>query len=252
MANPRPKFSESTNIALVTQVMRVCPLCDKSLFYTKNGKSHKYYEIAHIYPLNPKPDEIILLATEEKLSSDMNHEANLMALCVGCHTKFDKPRTVDEYRALVGIKKELIKLAQQNLLMTQYEIEEDLKSVIESLYSEDLLPLSDIDFHIKTVDQKLNESINNLTRRKIKNYVAEYYLFVKQRFVEMDANNPDSANLIASQVKTFYLKQKKTCSSQQEIFKNIVAWINSKTKPKTAEAGEILASFFVQNCEVFE
>jgi hypothetical protein len=38
---------------------------------------------------------------------------------------------------------------------------------------------------------------------------------------------------------------------QQTIFENIVAWLNAKTHPEIPDATEILASFYVQNCEVF-
>ena len=64
--------------------------------------------------------------------------------------------------------------------------------------------------------------------------------------------NPDSAYLISTQIKSFYLKQKILESSQQKIFNNIVDWIHNKTHPETNDAAEIIASFFVQNCEIFE
>ena len=113
MSNKRKTFSSAQNVALVTQVNRICPLCDTPLFYMKNGKSYKKYEIAHIYPLNPKVDEIQLLKGEERLSDDLNHENNLIPLCKSCHIKLDKPRTLYEYRDLIKIKKSLIKNEEQ-------------------------------------------------------------------------------------------------------------------------------------------
>jgi hypothetical protein len=252
MSNPRPHFLDSQHIALVTQVNRICPLCDKELFYKKNGRSFKRYEIAHIYPLNPTPPEAILLQDESRLSTDVNHEDNLIPLCAACHLEFDKPRTVAEYRELYNIKKELIKNASHHVVMSQYQIEEDIRHVIDSLYSTDPFPEAPIAFDLKEIDDKLDGSINNLTKRKIQSNVTDYYLFIKQRFAELDAANPDSASLISAQIKAYYLKQKTTCDSQQEIFKNIVTWINMRTRPKTIEVAEIIASFFVQNCEVFE
>jgi len=58
--------------------------------------------------------------------------------------------------------------------------------------------------------------------------------------------------MISQQIKVFYLKQKRFGYDQQVIFENIVYWINSKTKPNSNDAAEILASFFIQNCEIFE
>ena len=252
MSNPRPHFLDSQHIALVTQVNRICPLCDKELFYKKNGKSFKRYEIAHIYPLNPTPIEAILLQHEKRLSSDVNHEDNLIPLCAACHLEFDKPRTTEEYNQLHDIKKGLIKNASHYAVMSQYQIEEDIRHVVDSLYSSDPLPEAAIAFDLKEINEKLDGTINNLTKRKIQSNVTDYYFLIKQRFADLDAANPDSANLISAQIKAYYLKQRNTCDSQQEIFKNIVTWINMRTRPKTIEVAEIIASFFVQNCEVFE
>lgn len=252
MANARPTFSTSQNTALVVQVGRICPLCATPLFYKKNGKSQKKYELAHIYPLNPKPDELILLKNEERLSTDVNHDHNLIPLCVTCHTKFDKPRTIADYRELVKIKKNLIKKDEQQSLWEQYPIEADIRRVIDALYSDDPIPDVDLSLDPKKLDTKLNGAITNVTKRKIKNNVATYYKYVKDKLADVDAGNPGAANLIATEVKLFYFKQKTLCTSQQEIFTNVVEWISIKTNPQTSDAAEIVASFFIQNCEVFE
>ena len=253
MSNKRKTVSDSQNIKLVTQVNSICPSCGVPLFYPKNGSSHKQYQIAHIYPLNPKADEIQLLKNEGRLSEDINHEDNLIPLCLMCHTRFDKPRTVEEYNGLMKIKKSLIKKEYQQGLQQQYQIEDDISMVIESLYVDDISnEVCDIDFVPKNVDRKLNDSISNLTKRKIKNNVTDYFIFVKNKFISMAEIHPDSANLISTQIKGYYLKQKTLELSQQEIFTNIVEWIHAKTHPKTDDAAEIIASFFIQNCEIFE
>ena len=61
MSNPRKQYSDAQNVALLSQVSRVCPLCAEPLFYRKGRKSFKNYEIAHIYPLNPSQEEKLLL-----------------------------------------------------------------------------------------------------------------------------------------------------------------------------------------------
>src|SRR5690554_5181643 len=101
MSNIRKKYSDAQNVALLSQVSRVCPLCSEPLFYKKAGKSFKSYEIAHIYPLNPTAQEKVLLEHEERLCNDVNDENNVIPLCEICHGKFDKPRTAEEYRKLL-------------------------------------------------------------------------------------------------------------------------------------------------------
>lgn len=253
MANKRKSYTPAQNIALVTQVDGVCPLCNGSLFYMKNGSSYKDYEIAHIYPLNPTEDEEELLKNEERLSNDVNHEDNVISLCKGCHGKYDKPRTVKEYRQLAEIKKQLIKRSNQQDIWKQYQIEEDIGFIIEALYSEESPDLNiEIKYSSKEVDRKLDNTITNLTKRKIKDNVSGYFVFIREKFALMDQISPDLSDLISTQIKSYYKKQKNLNLTQQEIFDNIVSWIIAKTKPKTNDAAEILTSFFIQNCEVFE
>jgi C-terminal domain 11 of the ABC-three component (ABC-3C) systems/HNH endonuclease len=253
MGNKRVTYTPAQNIFLVGQVNGICPLCAEPLFYKKRGKSYKNYEIAHIYPLNPTKEEINLLADEKRLSEDVNDEDNVIPLCDGCHTKFDKPRTVEEYRMLVGIKKRINNIHKQKNIWKQYKIEDEIAKIIDVLYTElDFDDKCEIIFKAKKVDEKLNDSMTNPTKRKIKNNVQDYYIIIRDKFASLDHEKPDLSEIISCQIKTYYLKQKIMGLNQQQIFDNIVSWIHEKTKAETLDSAEILTSFFVQNCEVFE
>lgn len=252
MSNLRKKYSDAQNVALLSQVSRICPLCSEPLFYKKDGKSFKNYEIAHIYPLNPTPEEKALLEHEGRLSDDVNDENNVIPLCEICHGKFDKPRTVEEYRMLFEMKKRLIERSGQEAIWKRYAIEEEIGKIIESIYDDpSLAEDAEIEFVPKEVDEKLDSTISRPTKNKIKNNVREYFVFIKNKFSELDGAELDLSEIISLQIKTYYLKQKNMGLNQQVIFENIVAWIHAKTKPKTNDAAEILASFFIQNCEIF-
>ena len=104
----------------------------------KNGRIYRTFEVAHIYPANPKPDEIILLSNEERLSEDVNDLKNVIAVCRICHKKFDTPRTIDEYRKWVRMKKQIL---QENEIKDNYisfNIEEDIITIIDRLNSVDI------------------------------------------------------------------------------------------------------------------
>lgn len=98
MNNKRKKYSPAEELCLTTQVDGKCPLCGSALFYVKKSNSYKAYELAHIYPLSPTPEEIEELKNEPLLHSDVNHPDNIIPLCLACHGRFDKPRTAKEYR----------------------------------------------------------------------------------------------------------------------------------------------------------
>lgn len=253
MAVNRPSYTAAEETGFTTEVGGKCPLCGKPLFKKKGKKQFKRYEIAHIYPLNPKPEEVAELENEEKLSSDPNAFENLVALCIECHDQFDNPRTAAEYRNLVEIKRGLLRRIEQQRIQYLYKINDDIRHVIDGLNSISELPASgELNYDPKRIDDKLDSSMPFPTRIKIKHNVSDYYQYVRSLFEEVERASPAASELISSQVKTFYLEQKVLDLSQHEIFLNVVDWIAGKTKPATIESAEIVASYFVQNCEVFE
>jgi hypothetical protein len=254
MANARRSYGPADEIALTTQVGGYCPLCGRKLFYTKRSRSQKAYELAHVYPLNPRLEELEELKGVSLLHSDLNHPDNLIPLCTDCHTRFDKPRTRQEYEVLAEIKRKLIAASLQRALLDSYPLESDIARIIERLYEVTLFDgsIPTLDPQARDVDEKFDSTMPVPTRRKIKHAIADYYLHVKECFREIEFETPVASSLIFSQVHSFYLKQSSLGLPQAEIFSHVVDWISSATAPETTESAEIVASFFVQSCEVFE
>lgn len=253
MNDNRRAYSPTEQLALATQVDGKCPLCGALLFYIKKSKSYKAYELAHIYPLNPKPSEIEELKNETQLHQDVNHPNNLIPLCITCHGKFDKPRTAEEYKELAAKKYALIRRAEQQEIQADYQIENDIRKVIEGLYVDDnTFEVLDLEYDPKSLTDKFDNSMPLPTQQKIKHNVADYYQYIKTKFLEIERESPRASDLIYSQVKTYYLKQTSLGLPQQEVFANMVGWFYARTQPETVEAAEIVTSFFIQNCEVFE
>ena len=157
------------------------------------------------------------------------------------------------YEIVPRIKKVLIAKGKQQNLWHQYQIEKDIEKLITALYDEDALASSDeLEFEPKKIEHKVDNTMSNLTKRKIKNNVSDYFRFIKKRLFSIDSENPGAADIILLQVRHYYLKQKQKEKNQQTIYDNIVKWILKKTNSPSVDAADILASFFVQNCEVFE
>ncbi len=176
-------------------------------------------------------------------------------MCLVCHGRFDKPRTVPEYRELVSVKKTLQKQAEERELWYEYNLESDIRQIIETLSNleeTDDECKSQFSYDVRKVDQKTDASLSNLTKQKIKTNVRYYFNEVRKTFAAVDSEKLNTANIIASQVKIYYLKQKQKKFSQQEIYDNCVKWIDAKTKHRSSDACEIIVSFFIQNCEVFD
>ncbi|WP_085523865.1 ABC-three component system protein [Tuberibacillus sp. Marseille-P3662] len=252
MSPKRRKLTPNENAILLSEVENMCPLCTKSLMYEKNGKTNKIFEAAHIFPLNPTSHEAQLLSDEEKLNEDVNHVDNFIALCRDCHKKFDNPRTEEEYRKLVKIKKSLIKRTQTRENYFNYGIETEIKEILMTLVEDEVesksIPLS---MNALRLEDKANKTLTVLTKRRIRGEITDYYLYIQKQFRLLNKQYPNSFDMILSQVKTFYLKLRKTESSQEEIFNRMTEWLSKKTENSNINACSIIISFFIQNCEVF-
>ncbi|EMI3505919.1 TPA: HNH endonuclease [Bacillus cereus] len=252
MSNARRNPTDNEAILLVNEVDNLCPLCSLTLMYEKKGQKKKRYEAAHIYPLNPTKEESETLKNEERLHEDVNHLNNFIALCRSCHKQFDHPRTVEEYRKLFSLKKSIIARNEMRDKYHDYQIETEIKRIIFKLVEDssegNLVPLETSALRL---DEKANDTLTVLTKRKIRNDINDYYIYIREQFNQLDKEVPDSFELIASQVRTFYLKLKKTESSQKKIYDQLTEWLSKKTENSTEDACGIIISFFIQNCEVF-
>jgi len=58
VANDRIKYSEAHQSVLLSQVNRVCTLCAKPQYYKNKSQTYEDYQLAHVYRLNTKPEEL--------------------------------------------------------------------------------------------------------------------------------------------------------------------------------------------------
>ncbi|CAM3061277.1 ABC-three component system protein [Paenibacillus sediminis] len=250
-ARREPTPNES--IVLFNEVDGLCPLCNKSLMRSKNKAKVKIFEAAHIYPLNPTNEEIELLKNEERLTLDVNDLDNFIALCRECHKVFDHPRTVEEYRLLYNIKKNIISRNMTKEKFHEYPMEYEIREVLLKLIGEtNETNLTKLQLEAHKLDDKANESLTNFTKRKIRNDITDYYLFIKEEFKQLDKEHPKSFAKIASQVRSFFTQIDSIEESQEKIYEIVTEWLSKKTQNTSKTACEIITSFFVQNCEVFD
>lgn len=251
MGEKRVNWSSIQLLILYNQVNGICPMCQKPLWYEKNGQKYKAFEVAHIYPLNPTEQEIKILENEPKLfQRDKNDLSNVIALCPNCHTYVDKPTTIETYKKLYDLKKKFIENDKIEALYSSYTIEEDITNIINAMMSGLNNTTEQIEYKLINVDRKITSN-NILLRNKVRTDVSQYYLFIKNLFCEMDKTNLGTFELIAGQIKAFYLKINTISDNQEEIYNHIAEWLYDKYKIGSKEAYKIIVSFFIQDCEVF-
>lgn len=244
-------MSEDEKILLFNEVDGFCPFCGKSLMEKKQSRKYvRQFEIAHIYPLNPSKSECWLQG-EEKLSEDVNSIENLIAVCHNCHKKYDTHKTVSDYRKWVKVKKNLIEASKQKLYYSNFKIEEEIKSILEKLNNENIgNEFLELSLTSLAVDQKANKTLTPLVKRSIKYNIVEYFNFIKHELSEMDKLSPRKSELIASEMKSFYLKTFEENQNQDFIYEHMVKWLNKKTENYSEKACEIIIAYFIQDCEV--
>lgn len=251
MGETRKKWTDVQLAILYNQVNGICPMCQKVLWYEKNNQIKKWFEVAHIYPLNPSTEEKEILKNEPVLfDKDKNDLNNVIALCPNCHTYVDNPTTLETYRKLYDLKKKFIDNDKISLLYSSYIIEEDIIKIVNAMASGLNNDIEKIQYDLIKVDNKIDDK-RIVLRNKVKFDVSQYYLFIRNLFLEIEKNNSGIFDIIAGQIKSFYLKIKTISIDQEEIYEHISEWLYNKYKIGTIESYKILVSFFIQNCEVF-
>lgn len=251
MKDNRREFSENEKMILYNEVDGRCPICGGVLSHKKSGRIHKTFEIAHIYPANPRPEEENLLKNEERLSEDVNSLKNVLAVCRICHRKFDTPRTIEEYRLWVRLKKKLLQDAEIKNTYSLFNIEAEITVVLEKLNNQTLEEeLVQLSYDSLKVDQKANDSLPYAIKRSIKRDVVDYFDYIRRLFIEIDKVTPYKFDTLAAQIKSFYCKCMQINSNQEYVYTAIVNWLDEKTNSYSKKACEIVVAYFIQDCEV--
>jgi hypothetical protein len=84
------------------------------------------------------------------------------------------------------------------------------------------------------------------------NDVIDYFSYIKNTLKDIDKNNPGRSDLMAIQIKAFYLATKPESDNQELIYNKMAEWLYTKTEQRSLDACKVIIAFFIQNCEVFE
>lgn len=248
----RVSITENTDNAHLLEVDGICPLCGNYLLIQKGKRMNKKYQIAHIYPNSPIPHEVKELQGLERLGTNCEEFENKVALCKDCHGYYDDHKTKEEYLKLVKIKKRLLAASKAKISTSHQDIEEEIVLVINSLMSIDPVTLQKMELEYKAL--KISSKIEmtySILKAKIETYVCIYFNLIKETFQNLDQENKLNFDLVASEVRSSFLKCDEEIISKSEIFEALVKWLKSKSNGSSSEACEAVISYFVQSCEVF-
>jgi len=227
-------LKDKYGVGLVIESNCICPNghCGHSLQSEEHGQTMLLYEVFQIDDSRP-------------VSSD-----NLIALCPSCFARLKQSISTEEIARLKQIKSKLTQNITESAILSSEAVERGVERVLEKILitpDEELVPLN---YQPVAVRQKIRTAYNPLYIR-VKAYVTAYYNKVDQWLKQMDQEGKQHFRPFCNSVKINYLKLQNNDLTQPAIFEKLVDWIQNNTN-EDRMACEIVISYFVQKCEVFD
>lgn len=247
-------YVSAVDMEFFTDCDQLCSICGKPLKLYKAKKTMYRYSIIQIFPEGLSATKAAEFASVAPPPADFHHKNNLICVCDVCGDEYAASPVAETYRLLVDKKeRQLLKNETVSLMHT---------SELDGKIADILGKLNDLDFDsaeykaLRTKPLTIKEKIESdeRLRRKIIEDAHAYYHFVRKHLSELD-DAGSNFKIIANQVQNYYLKLTLTKGkSQSDIYYDIVDWIMHKLSLSNDYriACEIVVSFFVQNCEVFD
>lgn len=236
----------------VVETNRTCGLCGTTIYKNLKKKTQYRFVIAEIYPPN-LPDELIDDFNNIKAKpTDPQAKYNKICLCPSCATNYSlNPNTAD-YQKLVEKKKALLKINSAKEKIDIVSLDQEIIDVLLKLKNFKETPEIK---ELRTIPLEIKEKIhdNDILRDHIIDDVNKYYYFIRKTLNQIDGTDTEF-KIIANSFQNCYLKLSQEKLEQEEIYYKIIDWMLSKLElsDNFKTACQIIVSFFVQNCEVFD
>lgn len=249
----RGNVTDTVKMSLLCEIKGSCPLCRRDLIIKRKGKKVRVFDVAHIFPLNPTPHEEIILKGEELLSDDIDSEPNFIALCKECHKIYDTNKTVEEYRQLVAIKKEITKIKELSAVWDKQTLHKDISIVANKIGLLDVNSIKNtmLSYDALKLSDKQDETFGFINQIKVSQFILTFFIPIKEVLKDLEKQEKAKSTFICSQVKSYYALLLMKDFNQDQIFEKMTDWFMTNTGITDRSKSEVLVSFFIQNCEVY-
>ena len=211
-------------LVLLAETGGKCQRCSRVLGIKKEGNDVNYAKIVRL----SETDDVVL--------------------CVDCEREIQNA-SAEEKLALLSDKRELEILMMARDATSRYTIERQIEQVLREV---DLMDVTD-DTQLKIAPVKVE---NKITEKRLKERVLfnvrQLYEGVNDALDRMAGENKLNVDNFAKSVSRMYEDASESHISQSAIFNMLVETLFEKTGRKYREACEIIISYFVQRCEVFD
>ncbi len=211
-------------LALLTETGGKCHNCGRPLALPKNGNDVYY---GKVIPLSDSDDVVLCVDCEREMQGAT--PATKLALIS------DKHDLVNRVLAMDGLSR----------ITLEKQIEEVLREINQIEDTGDL--------GLRTDPVKVERKI---TERRLKEkalfHVTRLYEAVNNALDRMAGENKLNVDKFAKSIRRMYEDASETITSQSDIYNLLVNRLYEQTGRKYKEACEIIISYFVQRCEVFD
>ena len=134
----------------------------------------------------------------------------------------------------------------------EIEIEKGITEILNQLAAQKTPPKPNDRTRWKAfrVDKKISSDNFNLQNR-VTYWVLRYYRFLELQFKQMERTSNFNFRKVQNEVSQMFETLDDMNMAQPEIFEQMIRWLEEKTGCHNRDALEVVISFFVQNCEVF-
>jgi len=211
-------------LVLLSETGGKCQRCSKVLGINKKGNDINYAKIVNL----SENEDIIL--------------------CVECEREIQNASD-EEKQSLLSAKHDLETLIIAREATSRYNIEKQIEHVLREVELMDVT----VDTQLKIKPVKVeNKIVEKRLRERVLYDVNRLYQGVNDSLDRLAGENKLNVNKFAKSIKRMYEDANETNISQSDIYHLLVETLFDKTGRKYREACEIIISYFVQRCEVFD
>lgn len=247
-------FVQNTDIVFLQEVGNKCPLCNRKLIITKNGKKLPQYRIVSIYPKIIEPKDVNKFDAIKKAPMNKGADENLIPLCLNCANAYDISPAIDDYKELVEVKKKALNTYKLDQNLQNMSLEQQIADVVKKIsqLNDEYVQGNKIEMNPVTVKEKIPNSL--MLQLKVTNMVQLFYNIINRQLAHQSEASGLDLDIVVQQFSIAYKKIRKYRNTREEQFQSMVTWLQQELKLSDSykTACEFVIAFFIQNCEVFE
>lgn len=227
-------LEQKYGLSLLQECNSLCPLpeCSKPLYVKKDEEKQPYFQIIQINPQKP-----------------YDRLYNLLAVCPKCAAKLNIQKTEHDILRLAEIKQRMQKNEEILELSAEEKIGQDITSLIEKITNAESAELSELNYSPIELKKKFLPS-EHLLEDEIKPRVVKYFNFINELLKQKVEKENFNETKFRKAVKHIYENLEAEEFEKTQIFEAISERFYNMSK-NSHIACHILASYFVQSCEIF-